>query len=96
MTTYQITATEMARQLSDILNRTYYQAHSFETKRGNDIIAKLVPGNTAINRDMLVGNLNNFFSNLPHLDEDDSLKFEQEVQELRRRQQMEGEQRTRI
>jgi len=92
MATYQITATEMARQLSDILNRAYYQEQSFEIKRGKDIIAKLVPGNTATGRYMPVSNLNSFFSSLPHLDEEESLRFEQEVQELRRRQQMEGDQ----
>ncbi|HEX2172280.1 MAG TPA: type II toxin-antitoxin system prevent-host-death family antitoxin [Dehalococcoidia bacterium] len=39
----RITATELARALSDILNRTRYRGESFVIERNGDPIAALVP-----------------------------------------------------
>jgi antitoxin (DNA-binding transcriptional repressor) of toxin-antitoxin stability system len=38
-----ITATELARNLSDILNRVRYKGESFKVVRGNDVVASIAP-----------------------------------------------------
>ena len=39
----RITATELARNLSDILNRVRYKGESFEVMRGRETLAELKP-----------------------------------------------------
>lgn len=42
-TSTKVTATELARQLSDILNRIEYRGESFEIERNGKVIARLGP-----------------------------------------------------
>ena len=42
----KITATELARNLSDILNRVRYKGESFLVLRGGETIAELIPTET--------------------------------------------------
>jgi antitoxin (DNA-binding transcriptional repressor) of toxin-antitoxin stability system len=39
----RISVTKASRQLSDLLNRVFYQGASFELERGNRIVARLSP-----------------------------------------------------
>jgi hypothetical protein len=39
----RLTATEAARQFSDLLNRAYYRGESFELERNGQIVARLLP-----------------------------------------------------
>jgi hypothetical protein len=39
----RITATELARNLSDVLNRVRYKGERFEVVRGHDVVAELAP-----------------------------------------------------
>jgi prevent-host-death family protein len=39
----KITATELARNLSDVLNRVRYKGESFEVTRGGETLAELKP-----------------------------------------------------
>jgi antitoxin (DNA-binding transcriptional repressor) of toxin-antitoxin stability system len=41
--TTRITATELARNLSDILNRVRYRGESFEVLRNGEVVAELRP-----------------------------------------------------
>lgn len=39
----RVTATEAARQLSDLLDRVYYRGESFELERNGLVVARIVP-----------------------------------------------------
>jgi len=39
----KITATELARNLSDILNRVRYQGETFSVERNGEVVAELTP-----------------------------------------------------
>ena len=39
----RITATEAARQFSDLLNRAFYRREDFELERNGQVVARLVP-----------------------------------------------------
>ena len=39
----KITATELAKSLSDVLNRVYYRGESFVIERNGDVVATLGP-----------------------------------------------------
>jgi antitoxin (DNA-binding transcriptional repressor) of toxin-antitoxin stability system len=41
--TTRITATELARNLSDILNRVRYQGETFRVERNGEVVAELKP-----------------------------------------------------
>jgi antitoxin (DNA-binding transcriptional repressor) of toxin-antitoxin stability system len=38
-----VTATEAARNLSDLLNRVRYRGESFDVVRGGEVVARIVP-----------------------------------------------------
>jgi antitoxin (DNA-binding transcriptional repressor) of toxin-antitoxin stability system len=44
----RITATELARNLSDILNRARYRGESFVIERNGETVARLEPGGTPV------------------------------------------------
>lgn len=45
--TRKITATELARSLSDILNRVHYRGDVFIVERGGEAVCRLVPAGPA-------------------------------------------------
>ena len=51
----RITATELARNLSDVLNRVRYKGETFEVTRGGETLAELKPtvGKRATVRDLI-------------------------------------------
>ena len=58
----RITATDVARRLSDVLNQVRYQGEEFDIVRGKEVVARLVPavppGGVALDRlDALVRSL---------------------------------------
>ncbi len=65
----RISATQAARQFSDLLNRVAYQGQSFEVERGNKVVARLEPVTTPI-RGIPVQDLNRVFAELPSLGDD--------------------------
>jgi antitoxin (DNA-binding transcriptional repressor) of toxin-antitoxin stability system len=54
LATKTITATEIARSFSDVLNQVRYQGTEFDIVRGKDVVARLVPagppGGVALDR----------------------------------------------
>ncbi|MFN2120943.1 MAG: type II toxin-antitoxin system Phd/YefM family antitoxin [Anaerolineales bacterium] len=75
----EINVTQAARNLSELLNRVAYQGASFELTRGGKRIARLVPSGPP--KELEVADLNNLFSRLPRLDEDDIDAFERDILE---------------
>lgn len=42
----RVTATDAARNLSDLLNKVRYRGETFEVVRGGEVVARLVPAGT--------------------------------------------------
>ncbi|KAJ6645075.1 Ribonuclease VapC1 [Pseudolycoriella hygida] len=72
-----ITVTDMVRSFSDIIGRVHYQGESFDIKKGANIVAKIMP--VKPNNTIAVKDLNEFFSNGPHLDKDDIEEFGEDI-----------------
>lgn len=70
----RITATELARNLSDILNRVRYKGESFEVVRGGETIAEL---KATARKHFTVADFIEFWDNVPKPD----LEFWDEVEE---------------
>ena len=62
-----LTATSLARNLSEDLNQVRYQHTSFDIQRGNDVIARLAPA--ARVSGYPIAQLSGFFASLPALDD---------------------------
>ena len=78
----RISATQAARQFSDLLNRVAYQGQCFEVERGNRVVARLQPVTTPV-RGIPIQELNRVFAELPGLG-DDAQAFAEEVEAVRR------------
>jgi len=76
----RITATEAARNFSDLLNRVEYKGESFEITRGKEVVAQIVPTER---KKFTVGDLKDFLNNLPPLDKDDATEWAQQLREIR-------------
>jgi len=63
-----LTATTLARNFSDYLNRVRYQGASFDITRGSEIIARIGPPEPAIGYP--IEHLSNLLDGLPPLAED--------------------------
>jgi len=72
----QVSVTQAARRLPDLLNRVAYQGASFELTRGGRRIARLVPAGPS--ETVKVSELNAIFARLPKLD-DDADAFERDI-----------------
>lgn len=70
MTPIPLTATTLARNLSEYLNQVRYRGASFDIQRGADVIARLGPVGPAAGYP--VGHLGELIAALPRLDEDDA------------------------
>ena len=77
----RISATQAARQFSDLLNRVAYQGQCFEVERGNKVVARLEPV-TAPMKGIPVKDLNQVFAELPNLGED-AATFADELEAVR-------------
>jgi prevent-host-death family protein len=79
----RITATEAARNFSDMLNRVRDQGASFEITRGNEVVARIVPAEPRKN--FTVGDFIELWKRLPRLDPEDAAKFEDDLAQIRRK-----------
>jgi antitoxin (DNA-binding transcriptional repressor) of toxin-antitoxin stability system len=77
----RISATNAARNFSDLINRVRYQGTSFEIERGNEVIARIVPA--APPATLSIADLNEQWAKLPHLDPEDADLFEISIREIR-------------
>ena len=73
----KITATELARNLSDVLNRVRYRGESFEVTRGGETLAELKP---TVRKQATVRDLIDLLENGPKPDPD----FWKDVEEAHR------------
>ena len=78
----RISATDAARNFSDLLNRVRYQGASFEIARGQEIVARIVP--PAPPRTVKVADLDALFSQLPKLGKEDAERFGEDLRSIRR------------
>lgn len=78
----RVTATEAARSFSNLLNQVSYQGKTFEIKRGREIIARITPVLSPA-KGFPISSLNEFFSNLPALDNEDIKDFEKTITQIR-------------
>ena len=76
-----ITATEVIRSFSDIINKVYYQHQTFDVKKGKSIVARIVPYNYSSRIE--VKDLANFFATSPKLEEGDADFLTNEINDLR-------------
>lgn len=82
MSTHVISATEISRSLSDILNKVHYRGERYDIKRGKEIIAKIVPVSTK-KVGLRISELNRLFKDLPQLDKKDQQSFENDIKQIR-------------
>lgn len=76
-----ITATEAIRSFADIINKVYYQNQSFDIKKGKIIVASIVPSSNS--SPLEAKDLNQFFSNIPKLENNDEKDFQNEIENIR-------------
>jgi antitoxin (DNA-binding transcriptional repressor) of toxin-antitoxin stability system len=73
-----ITATELARNLSDLLNQVRYQGMSFDIKRGAELIAHVTPVRAI--QGFPIERLDALLASLPGLNEAERQSFLDDVQ----------------
>jgi antitoxin (DNA-binding transcriptional repressor) of toxin-antitoxin stability system len=77
----RISATNAARNFSDLINRVRYQGASFEIERGNEVIAQIIPAAPAAT--LSIADLDRQWAQLPRLDAEDAVLFEASIQDIR-------------
>ncbi len=87
MSKHIISATDLSRDLSRILNQVHYQGQNFEIRRGREIIAKIIPVEAPQRK---VRGLQAFLASLPHLDQDDAENFLNDINKVRENMPHEG------
>lgn len=78
----KVSATEAARQFSEIINRVKYLGQSFEVVRGNEIVARITPADPVSG--MQLGQLKEFIELLPSMSLEESLSFEDDLKRIRK------------
>lgn len=78
MRTQKLTVTEAARNLSDVINRVYYQGHSFILTRGRVSVAQLTPVKVLTGAELA-----RRWSDRPRLTPEDATEWLAELAELR-------------
>lgn len=78
----EITVTELARGLSEFINRATYRREEFLIVRGGKPVATLSPAPAGVR----IGDLAQVLSNLPHLSDEELDGFESDVTEARNAQ----------
>ena len=72
-----ISATTLARNFSDLLNRVRYQGVTFDVTRGNEVIACIsAPSPIA---GFPIAQLDRLFASLPAMSEEEAAQFEADV-----------------
>jgi antitoxin (DNA-binding transcriptional repressor) of toxin-antitoxin stability system len=84
----RISATNAARNFSDLINRVRYQGASFEIERGNEVIARIIPA--APSATLRIADLDEQWAQLPRLDPDDAALFEASLQDIRQNATLPG------
>ena len=77
----RISATNAARNFSDLINRVRYQGASFEIERGNEVIARIIPASPPLS--LSIADLDDQWAKLPRLDADDVPLFEVNLLDIR-------------
>ena len=88
MSIHTISATEASRSFSNILNKVHYQGESYEIKRGNEIIAKIIPI-TSKKSFLKISDLDKLLKYIPHLDKQDQDAFANDVEKIRTQMKLE-------
>jgi antitoxin (DNA-binding transcriptional repressor) of toxin-antitoxin stability system len=78
MTTRTISATEAARNLSDVLNQVRYQSAEFDIVRGKEVVARLVPALPA--RGVPLSQANELMAALPRLGPKEADAFARDIE----------------
>jgi antitoxin (DNA-binding transcriptional repressor) of toxin-antitoxin stability system len=76
----RITATEAARNFSDILNRAQYKGEVFEVTRGGEVVATIRAANKKV---LTAGEFRELWKTWPRLDPEDAKQFEEDLKEIR-------------
>lgn len=78
MAAKSITATDVVRNFSDVLNQVRYQSAEFEIVRGREIVARLLPpapaGGVPLDR------LSDLLQKLPHLGDREADAFARDIE----------------
>ncbi len=82
MLKHTISATELSRDLSRILNKVHYQGQDFEITRGKEIIARIIPAEPHQHR-VTVSGLQELLASLPPLDQNDRQDFLKDIKAIR-------------
>ena len=80
MTHQTISATTLARNFSEFLNRVRYQSVTLDVTRGNEVIAFISPPNPSTG--FPIAQLDRLFASLPALAIGDAAQFEADVAEV--------------
>lgn len=75
-----LTATEAARNFSDMLNRVHYRGERFNIVRGGEVIARVEP---AAQKRMTFGELQAFLNSLPPLSEEEAREWQEDLKAIR-------------
>ena len=78
----EVTVTELARSLSDYINRATYRQEEFLITRGNKAVATLSPVATGVK----VADLKQVLGGLPNLKPTDVDQFESDLKDIRQDQ----------
>jgi prevent-host-death family protein len=76
----KITATEAARNFSDILNRAQYRGENFEVTRGGEVVARI---EAAPRKRLTAGELSDLWKTRLRLEPEDAAQFEKDLEEIR-------------
>lgn len=76
----RISATNAARNFSDLINRVRYQGASFEIERGNEVIARIIPATPPLS--VSITDLDQQWAMLPRLAPDDVPSFEADLRDI--------------
>lgn len=82
MGTRKVSAGELARNLSSLLNEVRYQGVSLEVRRDNEIVAHVIP--QCSRAEFPMEHLNQLIATLPRLDEADAAAFLEDLRALDR------------
>jgi antitoxin (DNA-binding transcriptional repressor) of toxin-antitoxin stability system len=82
MSKHTISATELSRDLSRILNKVHYQGQDFEITRGKEIIARIIPAEPH-QRKVTINQLQELLANLPPLEQNDRQDFLKDINAIR-------------
>ncbi len=74
-----ISATEAARNFSDVINQVRYQLVEFDVTRGKEVVARIVPP-TKAPLGVPISELNELFRALPPLEDGDADPFLQDIE----------------